>query len=104
KVSPRLGIAMLFKFIFLYIFLQNRSLEALRGGHPYLYMYFLNIFIIVTVHMLQFSSQYRGAWIFAITGDESPKLMYSAAIKAFVVELYVTDTFTVGIVFSLRSC
>src|SRR5699024_10984010 len=85
----------------LFIFLQDSSLEALRGGHSYLYMYFLNIFVIVTVHMLQFSSQYRGAWVFAITGDESPKLMYSAAIKAFLVKLYVLVIFQVGVGFSL---
>src|SRR5699024_7503154 len=101
KVFPSLGMAMVFPFIFLFIFLQDSSLEALRGGHSYLYMYFLNIFIIVTVHMLQFSSQYRGAWIFAITGDESTKLMYSAAIKAFLVKLYVPVIFLVGVVFSL---
>src|SRR5699024_6404193 len=101
KVFPSLVMAMVFPFIFLFIFLQDSSLEALSGGNLYLYIYFLNIFIIVTVHMLQFSSQYRGAWIFAITGDESPKLMYSAAIKAFLVKLYVPVIFLVGIGFSL---
>src|SRR5699024_11742930 len=77
KLFPSLGMAIVFPFIFLFIFLQDSSLEALRGGHPYLYMYFLNIFIIVTVHMLQFSSQYLGAWLFASIGYESLQVVYS---------------------------
>lgn len=101
KVYPTLGMAIVFPFIFLIIFLQDSSVEELKNGYPFIYMYFTNIFISITVHMLQFSAQYKGAWIFPMTGGESPKLMYRAAIKAFLVKLYAPVLIIVGIGYSL---
>src|SRR5699024_1655433 len=97
KVYPTIGMGMVFPFIFILINLQDMTLEEIGSGSMYLYMYFSNIIIGVAIHMLQFSSQYKGAWMFRSVHMESPKILYSAAIKAFLVKLYLPVVLVIAI-------
>ncbi|MEN2467320.1 hypothetical protein [Ornithinibacillus sp. JPR2-1] len=99
KVYPSLGMALVFPFIFLY---NNISLmDSVDWGNSkaYLTLYFANIIIGAVVYMLQFSSKYKGAWIFQTTPIHSESRVYSATLKAFLVKLYLPVFLILSVVY-----
>ncbi|WP_339216397.1 hypothetical protein [Ornithinibacillus sp. FSL M8-0202] len=99
KVYPSLGMALVFPFIFLY---NNISLmDSVDWGNSkaYLTLYFANIIIGTVVYMLQFSSKYKGAWIFQTTPIHSESSVYSATLKAFLVKLYLPVFLILSVVY-----
>ncbi|MBO1914715.1 hypothetical protein J4G37_59060, partial [Microvirga sp. 3-52] len=60
KVYPGIGIALVFPFIFIFTELSERSLADISTGRTFLFIYFCNFLIPMTVHMLKFSGSYKG--------------------------------------------
>lgn len=89
KVYPLLGMAVVFPFIFIFSQLDSSSLAEIGQGKSYFYMYFINIVIGSMVIMFQFSSKYKGAWIYAVTGSVDSRKMYKAVIKVFLLKFYI---------------
>jgi hypothetical protein len=49
--------------------------------------------------MLQFSSNYRGAWIFQVAGVTDTNAMYRAAIKVFLAKYYFPIFVVIGVTY-----
>lgn len=99
KVYPSLGMALVFPLIFLFNNLSFQTLEELGQGRSFLTIHFSNIIIGTVVYMLQFSAKYKGAWIFQTTPIQKHSIVYSAALKAFFVRLYLPIIFALSILY-----
>ena len=99
KVYPSLGMALVFPFIFIYNELSYRTMEEVSQGNMYLWIYFVNMVVGVVVYMLQFSGNYKGAWIFPVAGIRHPGRMYCATLKAFLVKFYLPIFMIVSIIY-----
>ncbi len=100
KVYPSLGMALVFPFIFIYNELSYRTMEEISMGNMYLWIYFVNLVVGTIVYMLQFSGNYKGAWIFPVAGFRHPGLMYRATLKAFLVKFYLPIFLFVSIIYT----
>ncbi len=89
KVYPSLGFAFVFPFIFLFNEISRNGFGGLPGSKYFLTIYFGNIMIPAVVHMLKFSSNYKGAWLFRATPMRDESIFYRAALKAFLTKLYL---------------
>ncbi len=101
KVYPSLGMSFIFPIIFLY---NNMELQEITGtplsqGRSYLTLYFANIIIGTVVYMLQFSSKYKGAWVFYTTPIQDNSALYRATLKAFFVKLYLPVLLVLSVVY-----
>ncbi|GGN57405.1 hypothetical protein [Oceanobacillus indicireducens] len=106
KVYPSLGMAFVFPLIFLFNNLSFQTLEELGQGKSFLTIYFSTVIIGTVVYMLQFSAKYKGAWIFRTTPIQKHSIVYSAALKAMFVKLYLPIMLVLSIlyiwIFSIR--
>ncbi|MBE1556568.1 hypothetical protein [Sporosarcina limicola] len=99
KVYPALGIGLVFPFIFIVNELRDRTLADISTGRLFLFIYFCNLIIPTSVHMLQFSGDYKGSWLFKAAPIQQVSAVYSAALKAFLVKLYVPSLALLSIAF-----
>ncbi|WP_164669310.1 hypothetical protein [Virgibacillus doumboii] len=100
KVYPSLGFAFIFPFIFLFNDLDNgSSLQNIAGGKSYLTIYFSAIMIPAVVHMLKFSENYKGSWIFLVSPVKDPVSFRRGALKAFLVKLYLPIFTILSVIF-----
>ena len=100
KVYPGIGMALVFPFIFIFIELSERSIADISTGRTFLYIYFCNFLIPMTVHMLKFSGSYKGSWLLKAAPIENQSAAYSGALKAFLVKLYLPVFLLLGTVFT----
>ncbi|MFJ7935392.1 hypothetical protein [Sporosarcina sp. NPDC096371] len=100
KVYPALGMAVVFPFIFIVSELRERTLEEISGGTMFLFIYFCNLMIPNIVHMLQFSGNYQGGWLFKAAPIQQVSSAYSGALKAFLVKLYLPVFILLSFVFT----
>ena len=100
KVYPGIGMALVFPFIFIFIQLSERSLADISTGRTFLFIYFCNLLIPMTVHMLKFSGSYKGSWLLKAAPIENQSAAYSGTMKAFLVKLYLPVVLLLGIVFT----
>lgn len=89
KVYPSLGIAIVFPFIFIFSQLSDGSFAELAASNTYLTIYICSIMITLVVQMLKYSANYKGSWIYRAAPIKQPGALYSAALKAFLLKLYV---------------
>lgn len=99
KVYPSLGMALILPFILIYTNLGDSTLAEIGQTKQYLNIYFINIIIGIFIYMVQFSGKYKGAWLFYTVPMRNPKLMYSATMKAFLVNLYLPIFLLIAIIF-----
>jgi len=99
KVYPSLGMALILPFIFIYTYLGDSSWAEIGQSKQYLNIYFINIIIGVVIYMIQYSGKYKGAWLFYTVPMKNPKQMYGAAIKSFLVNLYLPIFLLIAIIF-----
>ncbi|WP_077624501.1 hypothetical protein [Sediminibacillus massiliensis] len=97
KVYPSLGMAIIFPFIFLFNDLRTDTISSIGDSTRYLVIYFCNVMIPAAVHMLKFSGNYKGAWIYRAAPIKEEGMIYRATLKAFLMKLYVP-------VFTVTSC
>lgn len=100
KVYPGIGISLVFPFIFIFNELRERTLADISTGKLFLFIYFCNLLIPTTVHMLRFSGNYKGSWLLKAAPIENKSAAYSGVLKAFLVKLYAPTMLLVSIVFT----
>ncbi|GAA0613007.1 hypothetical protein GCM10009001_32780 [Virgibacillus siamensis] len=88
KVYPTIGMALVFPFIFMFNSLNRGSFEELAAGNAYFNIYFSCIMIGTVIHILKYSVDYKGSWIFQAAPIEGSAVIYGATLKAFLVKLY----------------
>src|SRR5690625_4777136 len=101
KVYPSLGMALILPFILIYTYLGDSTWVEIGQSKQYLNIYFINIIIGIVIYMIQFSGKYRGAWLFYTVPMKNPKQLYSATIKAFLVNLYLPIFLLISVVFCI---
>ncbi|WP_432362588.1 hypothetical protein [Sporosarcina sp. UB5] len=99
KVYPSLGFSIVFPFIFIFTELQMRTLAEISTGKMFLLIYFGNMMIPTIVHMLQFSVNHKGSWLFKAAPIRQPATAYSGTLKAFLVKLYMPVFILLSIAF-----
>ena len=99
KVYPSFGFAIIFPFIFIFTELQTRSLADISKGNTFLFIYFGSIMIPTIIHMLRFSANYKGSWIFKAAPLQNPNAAYSGTLKAFLAKLYIPVFLLLSIIF-----
>ncbi|WP_040206146.1 hypothetical protein [Neobacillus jeddahensis] len=99
KVYPSLGLSLVFPFIFMFNEIQQNSFEHLAASKWYLAIYFSTMMIPNAVVMLKFSGKYKGAWVFKTTPLESLAPLTSAALKVFIINLFLPVYVILGAVF-----
>ena len=100
KVYPALAMSLIFPFIFILNGLRERTLADIGMGNMFLFIYFGNLMIPNIVHMLRFSGNYKGGWLFKATPILQMSSAYSGALKAFLVKLYVPIFLVLSVVFT----
>lgn len=99
KVYPTLGFSLVFPFIFQFNYLNLHTFEELSHSNMYFTIYFCMMFIGLVVMMLQFSSKYKAAWVFQVTPIVHHSAVYSGALKAFIIKLFLPLYLILSIIF-----
>ena len=99
KVYPALGISVVLPFLLVFNDLRFSSFDELSQGNKYLFLYFCNLMIPSIIHMLKFSGNYKGNWIYRAAPINQISSIYSATLKAFLVKLYIPVFILVSLVF-----
>jgi ABC-2 type transport system permease protein len=99
KVYPGLGFSLVFPFIFMFNEIQMNSYHHLVTSKWYLAIYMSNIMIPTAVSMLRYSGKYKGAWIYKTVPLKSLAPLYSAALKVFIVNLYLPIYLILSVIF-----
>ncbi|CAM3191586.1 hypothetical protein FITA111629_09095 [Filibacter tadaridae] len=100
KVYPGLGMGLVFPFIFIFNELRDKTITEVSLGKSFLFIYFCNLLIPTIIHMLQFSGNYKGGWIFKAAPIQQLSSIYSGTLKAFLVKLYVPVFLLLSIAFT----
>lgn len=101
KVYPTIGMALVFPFIFIFNELRTSSFGEIANSLMYLQIYFSFILIPNAVMMLNYSSSYKGAWLFKAAPVQQFASMYSGALKAFLVKLFLPLFLLEGVIFAI---
>ncbi|WP_066069565.1 hypothetical protein [Neobacillus soli] len=89
KVYPSLGMSLILPFVFMFNEIQMNSFAHLVSSKWYLAIYMCNLMIPNAVTMLKYSGKYKGAWIYKTAPIQSLAPLYSAALKVFIVNLFL---------------
>jgi len=89
KVYPALGMAIVLPLIFIFNQWSMSSFAELAEGNSYLTIYACSIMISLMVHMLKYSANSNGSWIYRTAPIKETGAMYSAALKAALLKLYI---------------
>lgn len=89
KVYPSLGFSIIFPFIFLFTNIDDTGLLGLAGTKLYLAIYSCALLVPTVVLMLEYSSSYKGAWIYRVMPLEDSVAVHRGTLIAAVVRLIV---------------
>ncbi|TQR21011.1 hypothetical protein [Psychrobacillus vulpis] len=99
KIYPQLGIASIFPFIFLFNDIRMDSYEVAVTGNGFMFVYFSLLMIPNVVHMLKFSSNFKGHWIYRAAPIENEFSIYRSTLKACIVNYFLPVYFLVSAIF-----
>ncbi|QUG41334.1 hypothetical protein KD050_18985 [Psychrobacillus sp. INOP01] len=99
KIFPILGFAIIFPFIFLFNTLSTGSFEEMRSGNSFMVIYFALIMIPSVVQMLEYSGNYKGQWIFYAAPIKNKSIVYSATLKASIMNYFIPILTMLGVIF-----
>ena len=99
KIYPMLGLSIIFPFIFLYNNLRTGTYVELISGNSFMVIYFSLIMIPSVVQMLGYSSHHKGQWVFYIAPITNRSIIYSATLKACIINYFVPILLSVSIIF-----
>lgn len=99
KVYPSLGMSLVFPFIFLMNGLQGSSLDQLGKGSGYYYVYFSLLLIPTALFMLNYSSAYKGAWIYGTAPIANRTAIFSGTLKAALTQLFLPVFLILSVLF-----
>jgi hypothetical protein len=99
KVYPSLGMSFVFPFIFLMNGLQGSSWDQIGKGSGYYYVYFSLLLIPTALLMLNYSSSYKGAWIYGTAPIANRPAIFSGTLKAALTQLFLPVFLILSILF-----
>ncbi|QQE78277.1 hypothetical protein [Alicyclobacillus sp. SO9] len=106
KVYPSLGFSLVLPFIILINPALSGGLKGLASSKLYLSIYLSAFVIASVVMMLQYSGQYKAAWIYQTAPITNLSHAYRGTVKAFLVRLmmpiYLFESIVFVAVFGLR--
>ena len=99
KVYPQLGFGFIFPFIM--IFSMSRGIDDgnIFSPNTYYSIYFMGIMVPTLLSFLQYSGNYKGAWIFDTIPIKDRIPIYKGTIKAAFINLITPVFLLLGIVF-----
>lgn len=100
KVYPSLGIGFIAPFLFLYIFLEDISLQDLGESNSYFMIYFGFLIISSLTMMLNYSGKYKGAWVYAVTPIQHSSVLKRGALKASLAQLFLPVYLLQAVIFT----
>ena len=107
RVYPNLALTMIFPFIFIltnYSTSGNKNIldfiASLKDSKSYLFIYLLALMLPSIMMMLQYSSNYKGAWVFKTTPTHGMGNAYKGSYKAFIFNLLLPIYLCEGIIFT----
>ncbi|WP_342558855.1 hypothetical protein [Metasolibacillus sp. FSL K6-0083] len=98
KVYPSLGFSIVIPFIFIFNTMRDETMNF-ATSNSYLTIYFSMLIIPTALLMLQFSSNYKGAWVFKAVPITSFAAYKKGVLKAFLVQLYTPLYLMISIIF-----
>lgn len=99
KIYPMLGFAVVFPFIMLFNNLRFSSYEEVASGNSFMVIYFALIFVPSVIPMLEFSNYYKAHWIFYVAPIPTRATVYSATLKATIINYFMPILIPLSIVF-----
>jgi ABC-2 type transport system permease protein len=99
KVYPALGMSLVFPFILIFNQIQMNSYAHMVASKWYLAIYMCSLMIPNAVTMLKYSGKYKGAWIYKTAPIKNLAPLYSAALKVFIVNLFLPVYFILSVIF-----
>ncbi|WPK10915.1 hypothetical protein R6U77_13610 [Lysinibacillus louembei] len=100
KVYPSLGFSIVIPFIFIFNTMRDETANFATSS-SYLTIYFSMLIIPTALLMLQYSTNYKGAWLFKAVPITNFTIYKKAALKAFLVQLYTPLYLMISIIFCL---
>jgi ABC-2 type transport system permease protein len=99
KVYPSLGFSFVLPFILLINQFSIYSYSQIAESKQYLNIYFGLLIIPTVMMMLKFSGKYKGAWIFKAAPIKDLYPIFSGAMKAFIIKLFLPVYLFLSVVF-----
>ncbi|KQL35591.1 hypothetical protein [Psychrobacillus sp. FJAT-21963] len=99
KIYPQLGFGFIFPLIFLANDISMKSIEETMEGNIFLVIYFSVMIIPTIVHMLQFSSNAKGHWIYRAAPLQNELSIYSGTLKACIVNYFLPIFVSLSVLF-----
>ncbi|MCD7036677.1 hypothetical protein LRR81_20720 [Metabacillus sp. GX 13764] len=100
KVYPSIGFSLIFPYIFIINDLRTESLGSIASSQLYLCLYFTGIVIPTIIMMLKFSGRHKGSWIYKTIPIHDLQSVFSGALKAAIVKLFLPVFLLNSIVFT----
>src|SRR5699024_5449217 len=101
KVYPNLGFGLVFPFLMLLSFSIGSDFSEVRNSSAYFNIYFISLVISTMVNFLDYSGNYKGAWIYKVMPIDNPEFIYKGAVKAVFMNLFTPLFLIVSIVYLL---
>lgn len=108
RVYPNLALTMIFPLIFMFMNFSSYEhksfydvVGSLRGSKTFLNIYFIALMLPTIMIMLQYSSNYKGAWILKTSPVQGTGDIFKGCYKAFVFNLFLPLYLCESVVFIL---
>lgn len=98
KVYPSLGIAIIFPF-FMIISMNFKNFSNLTNTKLYLWIYMSFTIIPAVIWSLEYSGNYKGAWIFEMIPIKDKSAINKGTLKAAIVNLFLPVYIFVAVIF-----
>jgi hypothetical protein len=83
-------IGSLFILVFIMVFKQTNSVEALRHSSKYLFLIYAPFFFLFSlVANLRYSHNFKSAWIYAVAPISKPGEIISGSYKALIIKIFI---------------
>lgn len=89
KVYPSLGLSMAFPLIFLFKEYFTWTAGFQENSKAYFYLYFCALQIPTMIHMIKYSANYKGAWIYKAAPIKDMAPVYKGTIKALLIRIFL---------------
>ncbi|MBS4539054.1 hypothetical protein GOQ27_11315 [Clostridium sp. D2Q-11] len=98
KVYPSLGFSLIFPFIMIITSIMDNGIKGVANSKLYFSIYFTGLMLTTIIHMLRFSDNYKGAWIYNFFSVNHANV-YRGTLKAMFINLVTPIFILISIIF-----
>lgn len=111
RLYPNFAFSVVMPFIFMLNNFERRkslaqAFQNISSGKYYLFLYVSAVLLATSILCMSISEKYKGAWIYKALPIDSPKVIFKASIKAFIlkyiVPVYVFESFIFIAIYGFR--